>query len=64
MTFFDISLQSLNLFSFILGLLWALLGSYGWYGKRDLWFTVVIYFAGLAVVYYLRAEYGLFKPIG
>ena len=61
MNFFKISLDSLNLFSFVIGLLWALLGSYGWYGKRDIWFIVVCYFIGVAVFFYARAEYGLFK---
>jgi hypothetical protein len=57
-SFFDISFATLNLFSFILGGLWAIFSSYGWYGKRDVWGTIVLYFAGLALYYYLKLQYG------
>jgi len=53
MGFFKISLDNLNLFSFVLGVLWCLFESYGWYGKRNMWIIVVCYFAGLALYFYL-----------
>ena len=56
-TFFDISLVSLNLFSFMLGVLYASVNSYGWFGRRNVWLLIVFYCAGLALYYYLKAEY-------
>ena len=57
MKLFEISLEALNLFSFILGMLYAMVYSYGFYGRRNMWFTVVLYFIGIAIYYYLIAKH-------
>jgi hypothetical protein len=51
-TFFTISLKTLNLFSFMLGVLYAMSSSYGWYGRRNVWLLVVVYATGVATFYY------------
>ena len=50
--FLKISIDSLNLFSFVMGMLYAVASSYGWYSKRNVWLTIVAYFALVAVYFY------------
>ena len=50
--FFDISLFSLNLFSFMLGMVWAFFNQ-GLFGKR-IALPIFLYFAGLAAWYGLQ----------
>jgi hypothetical protein len=54
--FFDISFSALNLFSFILGAFWSVSSCVGFYGKRDVWVTIIFYFIGVAVYFYLQAH--------
>ena len=55
-TFLAISLWNLNLFSFILGMLYTLL-NITWGNPRRMWFQVVFYFAAVSLFYYIKAEY-------
>jgi hypothetical protein len=50
--FFDISIQSLNLFSFMLGMTYAFFNQ-SYFGKR-IGFWIFAYFAGLAATYWLK----------
>lgn len=56
MTFFDISLASINLFSFVVGMIYAYLSTYTWGGKRTTFLFILLYFIGVAVYYYLKAN--------
>jgi hypothetical protein len=53
--FFAISLWNLNLFSFILGMVYTLM-SVTIYSQKRLWFQVVLYVAAVGFYYYLKAE--------
>lgn len=53
MAFFDISLYSLNLFSFILGVIFGL--SNGAFNRYRTWWIVVVYFAVVAAYYALKS---------
>ena len=53
MPFFEISLTSLNLFSFVLGAMWGL-ASFRWNPWRS-WIWIVIYFGAVALYYYLKS---------
>lgn len=56
MTFFDISLGSVNLFSFVVGMIYAYVSTYTWGGKRTTFLFILLYFIGVAVYYYLKAN--------
>lgn len=56
MTFFDISLGSVNLFSFVVGMIYAYVSTYTWGGKRTTFLFILLYFVGVAVYYYLKAN--------
>jgi len=49
--FFDITVQGLNLFSFVLGMFYA--STLSWY-RRTAFIQVVIYFMGLALWYWAK----------
>jgi uncharacterized membrane protein YqjE len=55
-SFFTISIYHLNLFSFMLGILWALLGMNSWGNQKDLWGTVILYVIGVALYYFAKSE--------
>lgn len=55
-TFFTISIYNLNLFSFMLGILYALMGMNTWGNQKDLWGTVILYVAGVALYYFAKSE--------
>lgn len=52
--FFSISIYSLNLFSFMLGMLYALYNVSFWTNMRKLWMLIILYVVGIAIYYYLR----------
>ncbi len=53
-TFFDISIVSLNLFSFMLGMLYTLSTIKTFGNPVKLWLHIVVYVAGLALYFYLN----------
>jgi len=53
-TFFDISFVSLNLFSFMLGMLYTLSTIKTFGNPVKLWLHIVVYVAGLALYFYLN----------
>jgi len=53
--FFSISLQSLNLFSFMLGMLYALYNVSFWTNMRKLWMMVILYVVCIAFYYYIKS---------
>jgi hypothetical protein len=53
-TFFDISIVSLNLFSFMLGMLYTLCAITTFGNPVKLWLHIVVYVAGLALYFYLN----------
>ena len=55
-SFFAISLYHLNLFSFVLGVLYALMGMNSWGNQKDLWSTVILYVIGVAAYYFGKSE--------
>jgi len=55
-SFFTISLYHLNLFSFVLGVLYALMGMNSWGNQKDLWSTVILYVIGVAAYYFGKSE--------
>lgn len=55
-TFFTISIYNLNLFSFMLGILYALMSMNTWGNQKDLWGTVILYVAGVALYYFAKSE--------
>ena len=57
MTFFQISFNSLNLFSFILGGIWGL--STGAFNRHRNWWVIVLYF--VFVAFYYAHSAGLIK---
>ena len=59
-TFFAISFWNLNLFSFILGMTYTLL-NVTLYSQRNLWIQVVLYFIGVALYFYLKANYTTYE---
>jgi hypothetical protein len=54
-TFLAISLQNLNLFSFILGMVYTLL-SVTIYSQKKLWFQIVLYVSIVALYFYFKSE--------
>jgi hypothetical protein len=54
-TFFDISFVSLNLFSFMLGMLYTLCAITTFGNPVKLWLHVVVYIAGIALYFYLNS---------
>jgi hypothetical protein len=54
-TFFEISFVSLNLFSFMLGMLYTLCAITTFGNPVKLWLHVVVYVAGLALYFYLNS---------
>lgn len=56
MTFLEISVGTLNLFSFVLGLIYAYMSTYTWGGKRTTFLFILLYFIGVAGYYYLKAN--------
>ena len=54
-TFFDISFVSLNLFSFMLGMLYTLCAVTTFGNPVKLWLHVVVYIAGVALYFYLNS---------
>jgi hypothetical protein len=55
-TFLIISLQHLNLFSFMLGMLYTLMSMTTWGNQKSLWFQLLLYVAAVAFYYYAKAE--------
>jgi hypothetical protein len=53
--FFVISVASLNLFSFVLGMLYTL-ANVTWANPRKLWLQVVLYFIVVAFYFYLQTK--------
>ena len=51
-----ISLSHLNLFSFILGMLYTLMSMNTWGNQKSLWFQILLYVAAVALFYYAKAE--------
>jgi hypothetical protein len=54
MPFFEISFGQLNLFSIVLGAMWGL-ASFRWNPWKP-WLWIVVYFAGVALYYYLKSS--------
>jgi hypothetical protein len=59
--FLMISFQTLNLFSFMLGTLWALWNITTWGNPRKLWMQVLLYTAGVGLYYFAKSEGWLIK---
>lgn len=55
-SFFTISIFHLNLFSFMLGMLWTLWNITTWGNPRKLWMQVVLYTVAVGVYYFLKSE--------
>jgi hypothetical protein len=54
-TFFTISFGSLNLFSFMLGMLYTLSNITTFGNPKKLWLQVVLYVAGISAYFYLKS---------
>jgi hypothetical protein len=54
-TFFEISFVSLNLFSFMLGMLYTLSNISTFGNPKKLWLQVVAYIVGIAIYFYLKS---------
>ncbi len=55
-TFFDISFVSLNLFSFMLGVLYTLSSVTAFGNPVKLWLQVVLYVAGIAIYFFMKSQ--------
>jgi hypothetical protein len=55
-TFLSISLWNLNLFSFMLGMLYTLMGMNSWGSQKSLWFQILLYTASVGFYYFIKAE--------
>ena len=56
--FITISPWTLNLFSFMLGMLYTLVNISTWGNPVRLWLHVVVYITGIALYYYLKSVVG------
>lgn len=55
-TFLTISLNTLNLFSFMVGMFYTLLSMSSWGNQKSLWLQVLLYVAAVGFYYYLKSE--------
>lgn len=56
--FLMISPFTLNLFSFMCGMLYTLVNITTWGNPVRLWMHIVIYITGIALYYYIKATFG------
>jgi hypothetical protein len=54
MNFFEISLATLNLFSFVLGGIWGL--STSRFNPYKSWWMVILYFVGVAIYFWAKTQ--------
>lgn len=54
--FLTISVYNLNLFSFMVGMLWTLWNITTWGNPRKLWMQVLVYTAGVGLYYFAKSE--------
>ena len=54
--FLTISINTLNLFSFMMGMLYTLMSMNTWGNQKSLWFQILLYVAAVAFYFYLKAE--------
>jgi predicted membrane metal-binding protein len=54
--FLTISFSTMNLFSFMAGMLWSLWNFTTWGGTRKLWMQVLLYTVGVALYYFAKSE--------
>jgi hypothetical protein len=54
--FLTISLLTLNLFSFVMGMLYTLMSMNTWGNQKTLWFQILLYVTAVALYYYAKAE--------
>ena len=55
-SFFTISVYNLNLFSFVLGMLWCMLNMNAWGNQKSMWSQILLYTIGVAVYYYCKSK--------
>jgi hypothetical protein len=55
-SFFTISVFSLNLFSFILGMLWCMLNMTSFGNQKSIWLQILGYTVGVAVYYFGQSK--------
>ena len=51
-SFFTISVYNLNLFSFVLGMLWCMLNMNSFGNQKSMWSQILLYTIGVALYYY------------
>ena len=51
-SFFTISVYNLNLFSFVLGMLWCMMNMNAWGNQKSMWSQILLYTIGVALYYY------------